>query len=207
MKLFVLGLTGRVGSKLVQYALEEQMNIKALIRKPEKVTPDVMDKISIKVGNVLDVEDLSEGMKGCDAIVSALSTDGGSVLSECTPLLIEAMKKNGISRIITIGTAGILQSRAEPYLLRYQSSESKRKLTRAAEEHHKAYIALEESSLDWTIVCPAYLPDGDATGSYRVEKDYLPLDGKMINTGDTAHFAFSLIKDTAFVRSRVGIAY
>lgn len=48
------------------------------------------------------------------------------------PLIIEAMENGGIKRIITIGTAGILQSRTTPNSLRYQSSESKQKSTRAA---------------------------------------------------------------------------
>lgn len=117
------------------------------------------------------------------------------------------MKKEGVSRIISVGTAGILQSRTEPDLLRYQSSESKRKLTRAAEDHHKAYTLLKESGLDWTIVCPTYLPDGEITGTYRVEKDFLPVDGSKISTGDTAHFTFSLIREPRFSESRVGIAY
>ena len=71
-------------------------------------------------------------------------------------LIIKAMENEGIQRIITIGTAGILQSRTTPTVIRYQSSESKRKLTRAAEEHHKVYDMLKQSTLDWTIVCPTY---------------------------------------------------
>ena len=93
------------------------------------------------------------------------------------PHIIEAMENEGIQRIITIGTAGILQSRTTPNLLRYQSSESKRKLTRAAEEHHKVYNLLKQSTLEWTIVCPTYLPDGESLGDYRVERDFLPVDG------------------------------
>ena len=88
--------------------------------------------------------------------------------------IIEAMENEGIQRIITIGTAGILQSRTTPNLLRYQSSESKRKSTRAAEEHHKVYDLLKQSTLEWTIVCPTYLPDGERLGEYRVERDFLP---------------------------------
>jgi putative NADH-flavin reductase len=117
------------------------------------------------------------------------------------------MNQEGIRRIITVGTAGILQSRTSPELLRYQSSESKRKLTRAAEEHHKAFTLLEQSPLDWTIVCPTYLPDGELVGSYRVEADFLPENGAEISVPDTAAFTYSLISSRDYVRSRVGIAY
>ncbi|WNB92219.1 NAD(P)H-binding protein [Bacillus sp. NEB1478] len=207
MKLYMLGLTGRVGSKIAEYALEDGIHVHALVRDAEKIPSDLTQQISFTKGNVLHKNEVEESLKGCDLVISTLSTDGGNVLSESMPILVEAMKKEGISRIITIGTAGILESRTEPGVLRYQSSESKRKLTRAAEDHHKAFTILKESGLDWTIVCPTYLPDGEATGVYRIEKDFLPIDGTRITTGDTAHFAFSLLKESRFLQSRVGIAY
>lgn len=207
MKLCILGATGRVGSKVAELAATDEIAVQALVRNPAKLPGNLLEKIHIVEGNALLQEDIEKAMAGCDIVISTLSTDGESVLSESMPLLIEAMKKQRISRIITIGTAGILQSRAEPHLLRYQSSESKRKLTRAAEDHHKAFRLLQESGLNWTIVCPTYLPDGEATGTYRVEKDFLPEDGSRIGTGDTAHFTYSLIKKPDFPQSRVGIAY
>ncbi|MBY6037462.1 SDR family oxidoreductase [Fictibacillus nanhaiensis] len=207
MKIFMLGASGRVGSQMTEFAQKAGMSVHALIRQPEKIPSYLLNHMTYTEGDVLQGKTVEEGMKGCGIVVSALSTDGGNTLSESMPIVIDAMKKEGISRIITIGTAGILQSRTEPHLLRYQSSESKRKLTRAAEDHHKAYTRLKESGLEWTIVCPTYLPDGDATGVYRVEKDLLPEDGNKISTGDTAHFAFSLIKKARFSQCRVGIAY
>ncbi|MDR7073940.1 NAD(P)-dependent oxidoreductase [Fictibacillus barbaricus] len=207
MKILMLGLTGRVGSKMAEYVLEDGFYLHALVRSPEKIPPNLNQRISYTKGDVLHKNDVVQSIKECDLVVSALSTDGANVLSESIPILVEAMKKEGISRIITIGTAGILESRAEPGVLRYQSSESKRTLTRAAEDHHKAFTILEESGLDWTIVCPTYLPDGEATGVYRIEKDYLPEEGSRITTGDTAHFTFSLLKEPRFLQSRVGLAY
>ncbi len=207
MRLCVLGSTGRVGQYFTKMALQDEISVSALLRNPEKFSHSILNQISFTKGDVLSKESVAEAMVDCDVVFSALSTDGANVLSEGMPFIIEAMKKEGISRIITIGTAGILQSRAEPHLLRYQSSESKRKLTRAAEDHHKAYTQLQESGLNWTIVCPTYLPDREPTGTYRTEKDVLPIDGSRISTGDTAHFAFSLLKKHDFLQSRVGIAY
>src|SRR5690625_4215233 len=113
-------------------------------------------------------------MQGADAVISALNTDGSDTLTKSIPIIIDATNNEGIKRITTISTAGILDSRAEPESLRYQSSESKRKLTRAAQEHHKTHNMIGKSELDWTIVCPTYLPDGE----YREEKNFLPEDGK-----------------------------
>ena len=105
------------------------------------------------------------------------------------------MAHYNLEKIITIVTAGILNSRVEPELYRFQSSESKRKTTTAAKDHLAAYLLLEESDLDWTVVCPTYLPDGGEKGGYRTEIDFLPQNSKEISVGDTASFAYSLLFD------------
>src|SRR5699024_1305207 len=83
-------------------------------------------------------------MKDCDVVISALNTDKNNTLSRIMPLIIKAMTSYDLSRIITIGTAGILNSRNEPDLYRFQSSESKRKTTTAAKDHLAAYELLEK---------------------------------------------------------------
>lgn len=105
-------------------------------------------------------------------------------------------------------TAGILQARTDLNLYRFQSTESKRKTTTAAEDHLAAYKVLSNSNnLCWTVVCPTHLIDGEATEVYRTEKDILPEGGSKITVGDTAHFAWDLCKKNIYENSRVGIAY
>lgn len=206
MKILILGMTGRVGSQIAKLALEDKHEVTALVRTPEKITIND-DQLSVIKGDVTVKGDVERVMKDADIVISALNTDGGDTLTKSMPLIINAMNAEGIKRIVTIGTAGILQSRVEPDVLRYQSSESKRKLTRAAEEHHKTYLLLEASNLDWTVVCPTYLPDGEAVGDYREERDFLPEDGKKITVGDTAVFAYKQLESDKYIKSRVGIAY
>jgi len=206
MNILILGGTGRVGSHIVSFALQDKHQVTALVRTPEKL--QITDEnLTILQGNVLHKEEIARAMRGMDVVISALNTDGGNTLSESMPLMIEAMENEGIKRIITVGTAGILQSRVSPDVLRYQSSESKRKITRAAEEHHKVYDLLQQSNLDWTIVCPTYLPDGEREGNYRIERNFLPENGVKISVPDTAEFTFSQITNNDFIRTRVGIAY
>lgn len=206
MNILVLGATGRVGRQIVTYALHDKHQVTAFVRSPEKV--DIhSENATIIQGNVLNIEELKRAMQGIDVVISALNTDGKNNLSESMPLIIEAMKNEGLKRIITIGTAGILQSRITPDILRYQSSESKRKSTRAAEDHHKAYEILQDSTLDWTIVCPTYLPDGKREGQYRIERNFLPEEGMKISVPDTAEFAYRQIESSEFIHTRVGVAY
>jgi len=193
MNILILGATGRVGGQIVNYALRDGHQVIAFVRTPEKIQIN-HEKLTVMQGNVLNKDDIVRAMQGIDVVLSALNTDGATTLSESMPHIIEAMENEGVQRIITVGTAGILQSRVEPHLLRYQSSESKRKLTRAAEDHHKAYDLLQKSSIDWTIVCPTYLPDGEPLGKYRVESNFLPVDGVKIHVSDTAEFTYGQIE-------------
>lgn len=74
-------------------------------------------------------------------------------------------------------------------------------------EHAKVYEMLKESSLDWTIICPTYLPDGTATGVYRTERNVLPEGGTSISVGDTADFLYRELVTGEYVGYRVGLAY
>ena len=206
MNILILGATGRVGGQIVTYALHDRHHVTVLVRTPEKIQIN-SENLTIIQGNVLNKNDIVRAMHGIDVVISALNTDGTTTLSESMPLIIKAMENEGIQRIITIGTAGILQSRTTPNSLRYQSSESKRKSVRAAKEHHKVYDMLKQSTLEWTIVCPTYLPDGESIGKYRVDRTFLPEGGVEISVPDTAEFTFNQIKSSDYIKSRVGIAY
>ncbi|OEH92946.1 NAD(P)-dependent oxidoreductase [Bacillus solimangrovi] len=206
MKVCLLGATGRTGQVILETAIKDNLEVHALIRSPEKI-PFKNPKLTLFKGNALSLPDLKNAMNGCEVVVSALNTDGNNTISKSMPLIVQAMLEEGIKRIITIGTAGILNSRYEHGKLRYESKESKRKSTRAAEDHHKGFNVLHRSTLNWTIVCPTYLPDGELIGTCRAEKNLLPLNGSKIHVADTALFAYNQIYNNNYLRTRVGIAY
>jgi uncharacterized protein len=202
----LFGATGRVGSVILENALAQNHSVKALVRNRTKLLKE-NHNLHIVVGNALNRQNISEAITGADVVVSALNTDGTSTLAESMPIIIEQMKTQQIRRIITIGTAGILQARSEPDLYRFQSSESKRKTTKDAEEHLKAYLLLKESGLDWTVICPTYLPLGERVGKYRFEKNVLPENPSSISVYDTGDFAYNQLFSDQFVGNRVGITY
>jgi putative NADH-flavin reductase len=204
MKILLLGATGRVGSFLVDLLLEAKCEVIALVRDEQKIAIH-HEALTVLKGNTLNEKDLNVALENVDGVISALNTGGENILSKTMGLLIPLLELKKISRIVTIGTAGILQSRVDSTILRYKSSESKRKSTTAATDHEKAYNLLNESLLDWTIVCPTYLPDGPITKNINAEKNYLPFDGQRITTGDTAFFAFKEFFECNFSKSRVGI--
>ncbi|MFJ7728009.1 NAD(P)-dependent oxidoreductase [Neobacillus sp. NPDC097160] len=206
MNICLLGATGRVGSVILENALSHHLSVHAVVRDSEKFNK-VAAGLTVTEGNVLNEEVIAQALYGKDAVISALNTDGGTTLSDSMPVIIKHMKRNGMTRIITIGTAGILQARSAPHLYRFQSAESKRKSTKDAEEHLKAYLLLKDSGLDWTVVCPTYLPVGERLGTYRYEKDVLPENPSSISVYDTGDFAFQQLFSDEFIEARVGLTY
>jgi len=202
----LLGATGRVGSVILENALSNHLSVQAVVRDSKKLIHEAPG-LKVIEGNILDEAVIAHSIKGTNVVISALNTDGTTTLSTSMPYIIKHMKKNGIKRIITIGTAGILQARSAPHLYRFQSSESKRKSTKDAEEHLKAYLLLKDSGLDWTIVCPTYLPVGERIGTFRFEKDFLPENPSSISIYDTGDFAFQQLFSEEFIGTRVGLTY
>lgn len=205
MKIALFGATGRVGRHVLEKALSEGHIVRALTLNKEKLTP--RENLTIIEGDVRNRKDVEKMILGVDAVLSSLGTNKTTALTEAIPLITHAMKEINIRRIVTIGTAGILESRVEPGKLRYQDKDSRRVETFDVEEHHKVLDMLNASGLDWTIVCPTYLPDGEAKGDYRVERNFIPEDAQQITVGDTAAFALSELLACDFLGSRVGITY
>jgi len=210
MIILLLGATGRVGRRVLAKALADGHEVHALVRRAENLA-DVRDvspsMFKLYEGNACREQDIQSAFHDVELVISCLSTDGGTALTESMPLIIREMKARGIKRIVTVGTAGILQSREHPGLLRYEAPDSRRSSTRAAEEHRKAWELLAVSGLDWTTVCPTYLPDGEPVGTYRTERDYLPDGGMSISVGDTAEFTYKEALTRDYVGCRVGLAY
>jgi len=205
MNITIFGATGRVGNEFLRLALEDGHHIKVLVRTPEKLASH--KNLTITEGDTRNSDDVMKAVHGADVVFSAIGTDKTTTLTDAIPMLIEAMHQHKVKRIITIGTAGILQSRTKPELYRFQSTESKRRLTFAAEEHARVYERLAATNLDWTIVCPTYLPDGVATGQWRTERNFLPENSVKISVGDTALFAYRELLEPQHIATRVGIAY
>ncbi|WP_276729831.1 SDR family oxidoreductase [Bacillus sp. (in: firmicutes)] len=206
MKIALFGASGRVGQAFIkQAAADEQFDIYALARSQPAELPLPKDRVVI--GNARCREDVRRVIKDAEIVISCLGTDGNDTLSAAMAHILAIMREEHIERLITIGTAGILDSRYEPGKFRFETNESKRRQTRAAKEHAKVYEMLKDSSLDWTIICPTYLPDGTATGVYRAERNVLPEGGTSITVGDTADFLYRELVTGEYVGYRAGLAY
>lgn len=210
MKITVFGATGMVGRKLVEKSLAKDFYVKAFGRNVEElIDKDNRDeRLTAIKGYVFDEKDVNKAVKDADAVISVLGgafdgTDKSRSLGMKN--IITQMENAGVKRIIALGGMGVLTADDDHYVL--DTPGYPQQLKTVGQEHLLAYLYLEESSLDWTFVCPSTILDEEGKRNYITSADYLPdPDHHEIAAGDLADFMLKEIAERKYIRHRVGIS-
>lgn len=200
MRVLVIGATGRLGGEVVKALMARGHDVGALVRTDAR-----WPGVTVHRGDVRDLASLESAMPGHDAVVCTYGPGRGgdpAVLSVGMANVVAAMEAAGLSRLVAVAAAGVLQHDAAT-LRRDAPGYPEAFRTRSA-EHLKALETLRGSALAWTLVCPPELVAGD--GDYRVVADYLPTGPKRVGLGAVARFIADELEAPLFVGRRVGIA-
>jgi putative NADH-flavin reductase len=177
MKIFVLGATGNVGRQFIDQALKRDHSIKAIIR--HNVDFRKRDCLEVVEGDVLDAAFVHSALEDEDAVVSCLGirkkdpTDPWSRLLSpedfivrSARVVVDAMKKKRISRIVVISSAGIGDSweTVDPEIRKVIQPSN---IQKALLDLNNVAQVLESSELDTLAVRPVALVNGDPTGEFR----------------------------------------
>lgn len=198
MRILVIGATGGTGREVVRQALDRGFQVNALARSAADAGP-LIPGADVIEGDARDGEAVVKALAGCGGVISALGTKLAlfheeTLLSTATRVLIDAMHKQGITRLVCItgigagdshGHGGFLYDHiAQPLLLRstYQDKD------RQEDE-------IRKSGLDWTIVRPTNLTDGPLTDKVRVLTDMTDFHGGSISRSDVARFLVTELEE------------
>ncbi len=208
MNLIIFGATGMVGKHLVKQALLKGHHVKAFGRNVFTELNMEEKNLELIKGALFDEGEVSNAIKGCDAVLSALG--GGFDGNDKTRTLgikniIAQMKKNTIKRIVAIGGLGVLNF--DENILLLDREDYPKEYLPVGLEHKKAYEYLKESDLDWTFVCPPNIIDHEVTGLYITKANYPPEpNNNKIYAGDLAMFMLNELGRNEYVKERVGIS-
>ncbi len=207
-KIIIFGASGRVGQRLVEYALTDKYRVTAFVRDKNKITTS-HPNLEILSGNVFNREEVENAIKEKDFVLSALSGRSTkpdySVLSVGMKNIIAGMEKSGIKRVIGIAGAGILDD--PEYGLRRNRPNYPEIFKLVSAENWKVYETFQKTNVNWTMVCAPEMPEEKRTGIYRTTNDYLPVDGRRISVEDVADFILKNLDNETTYQKRVGIAY
>jgi len=208
LKIIVFGGTGRVGRVILDRALSDNHVVTIFVGNISKLTVR-RENMKIHAGDVFNSQAVRDAIRGQDAIISALGPDNsGSVndtLAVAMKNIINGARESGVSKLVAIANAGILQ--LSPRELRLDSPNYPQYLKKTSREYLDAFEILKTSELDWTVVCPPFMSFAEGNQSYRVAADFLPESGERISVQDVAEFAYNLLFTSEYSQKRVGIAY
>lgn len=208
MKILILGVTGRLGSKIARLLLRQKHEIVGFSSNTSKLYVQ-NDLVDLQEGDVTNYENVLDVMTKCELVISALGSRSSNKPLTILPIaiqnIINAMQSQKLKRIIVLSNIGILQETEDS--LRKDSEKFPVFLKESAEQHYEAYQILKKTELEWTLVCPANMPNEEHTSIYRVEEDYLPQNGRWISVEDVADFVVKEVDRKIYLRKKVGLAY
>lgn len=167
----IFGATGRAGKHLVQQALDNGYQVRALVRDPSKLGPP-HERLVVVQGSLGEIDRVEQAISGTDAVLSVLGPTSNKPtfeISQGTATIIEAMKKLGMTRLIVSAGAGVGDPDDTPGLFDTLINIALKVTARNVYEDMRKTVALvRQSGLDWTLVRVPRLTDGPATGQVRV---------------------------------------
>lgn len=207
MKMIIFGATGTVGRKLVEQAVAKGYEVTAFVRHPEKWQHTHLAKVILFKGDVLNIEDVEAAVRQQEVVMCALG-DGkvGKIRALGTQNIIEAMKKEGIKRLICQTTLGMGESYGNLNFF-WKHLMFGILLKRAFKDHQLQEEYILNSNLDYTIVRPSALTDGAITKQYKegFSGSFQPLSLK-ISRADVADFMLGQIWTAKYRRGAVSIS-
>lgn len=202
MKLAIFGGTGRTGQHLVRQALEAGHSVAVLARTPAKLG---MRHANLRVvqGDLHDAACIEATIAGAEAVLSVLGPAANQpdyTISKGTRLILDAMRKHDVRRLIISAGAGVPDPNDEPKLFDHII----RLLLGVISKHVVAdmtqVVALvRQSDLDWTIVRAPMLTDGPQSGRVRVGWVGKGT-GPRLSRADMAAFLLKQVEDDTYLR-------
>lgn len=211
----LIGASGFVGTAILEELLNRGYCVTAVVRNPEKMTIRNAN-LSVVKADVSDVNTLAAVCKGKDAVVSAYNPGWANpdIYEETLknyPLILEAVRKSGVKRLLCVGGAGTLF--CAPGIRVVDSGAIPAEIMGGAKSLGEFYLntLCNEKEIDWVFFSPAgSLEPGKRTGKFRLGKDDLIVDetGKShISVGDYAMAMVDELEQANHHRERFTIGY
>lgn len=166
MRIAVLGGTGRTGLLLIRELLRRDHDISVLVRDATKLS-DLAPQVEIYTGDSRNRADLDRLVADADAVVSTLGPTAkeGSLHTDTARALVAAMDAAVVRRFVGVSGAGIdvpgdeksLSAKLISKIIHTVGGE-------VVKDKPAEYAVYAASDLDWTLVRPPRLVEGEPTG-------------------------------------------
>ncbi len=188
MKVAVIGIRGRVGSRLATELLLRGHSVTGIGRSPVKIDP--RPGVTLKQGDATQSLTLAPLLAGHDAVLSASRFQTSDANG-----LITAVKKAGVKRLLIVGGAGSLEVAPGKALVDTPDFPEAYKVEARAGVKFLDTLR-NEKELDWTYLSPsAELSPGERTGKFRIGGDQLLVDSNGKSWISMEDFAIAMVDE------------
>lgn len=209
-RVLVVGATGGTGRQLVAQALERGHAVTALVRDPSRLQVG-HPRLTVVQGDVLDAGSVEAAMRGQDAVLCALGHRRyfrpTRTLSEGTRNILRAMEAHHVPRLVCETSLGIGDGAGRmglyytlfviPVVLPFYFWDKTRQERAIAGSH-----------VEWVIVRPGVLTDGDKRGRSRHGRHVGSLLWTVrISRADVAEFMLNQLVSDTYLRTAPGVCW
>ena len=215
-KVAVIGATGFVGTQVVKELANRGYFVNALARNTSKI--EESENVKAIAVDVYNTSELSEILKGNDAVISAFNPGwtNPNIFEDFlkgAESIEKAVEESGVKRFITVGGAGSLYIAENLQLIDTPEFPAEIKPGAEAARQYLEIIKKNEN-LDWTFFSPAIeMHQGTAgvrKGTYRtaLENPVFDEDGRsVLSVEDVAVALVDELENNQFVKQRFTAAY
>ncbi|RIB15328.1 hypothetical protein C2G38_2192647 [Gigaspora rosea] len=223
--ILVLGATGGLGAQVVNQALEASYHVTALVQNDVNLpftrrqlrNPNLV----IVVGSVLRRDDLDKVVEHQDAIINCLGPKplfavDIDICSRSQQVIISSMKRYGVRRLIAVTSQGVTDDFDDNKIMK-SSCTIQPQITNGIQKlfenlfsgkilQDKAVqeriIINNNKHIDWTIIRPGKLTNGQLTNEYSVNEKS---NFNKVSRANVAHFILKELRSSEWVRKCVSV--
>jgi uncharacterized protein YbjT (DUF2867 family) len=182
----ILGASGNIAKYVIDILVKkDDITLTLFLRNKSRLRNKDLSRCRIIEGNVLDLNQLREAIKGQDTVYANLAGD----LEAMAKNIVKAMEEAGIKKLIFISSIGIYDVPLKPVLKPYR----------------KAADVIEASDLEYTILRPTWFTNAGEV-DYETTRKGEPEKGSVISQKSLATLITKIIEfPENYIRENLGV--
>lgn len=210
--LVIFGASGGTGVALVQVALEAGYRVRAVVRSARRLARELDSNLlaheclEVCIADLEDLQAVRSAVAGSYAVLSVAGARPESApgpMAAAVPAMVEGCREHGVQKLIVQACAvsaapgerwgWLTQARVVRNVLKYQMGSS------IVEDNDRvlSYLYHEARDLDWVVLRPPGLQDGDRRGPLSPSLE--PFRTASVRYLDVADWALAQVESSTYV--------
>ena len=193
----IIGANGKVSIEATKLFLEDSnFNVDLFLRNAHRIPDYASNRVTVYEGDAKNSKDLEQALDKVDVVFASLS---GSLDIEAQAI-VDAMSKKDVKRLIFVAAPGIYDELPAKFN-EFNKSQFGDKLTK----YRKAADIIEASTIEYTIIRPAWLTFKNET-DYEVTSKDTQFRGTEVSRRSIASLAVRIAKNPElYSKENIGV--